>query len=287
MCTLSAAQGFDKLGSMRNMFPSLVLGFNRDEKKLRPAELPPHIRVESGCRLLAPTDPQSTGTWLAVNEYGLFFALLNLNLDDKESQKQTALGKSRGHVIPSIWHSRTLRSAKETILQAETVEYRPFRLVVLEWDFRLRKLLGFEFLSVGAHSQGPVSGASGNLDLSTSFKEIQEKDLPYFRTSFGGNGGDSAVKYFRDAQLSSASEKFKLFAQAENATLQEAENFRKDLHFSSSRENPPHSILMERSDARTTSVSFLNFGSTGITWKYLLNPFVSQDWATLELPWKA
>ncbi|TLZ58136.1 MAG: NRDE family protein [Methanobacteriota archaeon] len=68
MCTLiglhRAVPGYD-----------LVIGMNRDEDRLRPAE-PPQL-LPGPPPLVAPRDARAGGTWLGVNRPGLFAALSN------------------------------------------------------------------------------------------------------------------------------------------------------------------------------------------------------------------
>ncbi len=52
--------------------------FNRDEKRTRSGEKPPRLFEPRGLpRFLAPEDPESGGSWIAVNEYGLTASVLN------------------------------------------------------------------------------------------------------------------------------------------------------------------------------------------------------------------
>lgn len=50
---------------------------NRDERKARAAAWPPRVRTLHGVRFIAPIDAQHGGSWLAVNECGTAFSLLN------------------------------------------------------------------------------------------------------------------------------------------------------------------------------------------------------------------
>ena len=54
----------------------LLIGANRDEFLNRPA-VPMTVLRDEGPRVLGGQDEQSGGTWLAVNEWGVFAGLTN------------------------------------------------------------------------------------------------------------------------------------------------------------------------------------------------------------------
>src|SRR5205085_949351 len=91
MCTLTVVPLPD--GTVR-------LAFNRDERRTRPAGLPPVRRLFGPRQAVLPTDPASGGTWLAVNDAGLALAILNAT---PERPPATAGGnRSRGAIIPAL-----------------------------------------------------------------------------------------------------------------------------------------------------------------------------------------
>ena len=53
-----------------------ALAMNRDEKLSRVAGLPPKLRVVAGRKILGPSEPGG-GTWIALNDAGITFALIN------------------------------------------------------------------------------------------------------------------------------------------------------------------------------------------------------------------
>ena len=93
MCTLSwlpdrAGQGY-------------ALWFNRDELHTRAPELAPReLRTADGIAWLAPTDPDSGGTWLAVNQFGVTAALLN-DYDTGWTPPSGRARESRGRLVPA------------------------------------------------------------------------------------------------------------------------------------------------------------------------------------------
>src|SRR5258708_34767046 len=52
------------------------LGMNRDEKLTRPTGLPPKKKNVNGHTVISPSEPGG-GTWIAVNDHGATFALIN------------------------------------------------------------------------------------------------------------------------------------------------------------------------------------------------------------------
>jgi len=101
--------------------------FNRDELKTRSQALRPQIfQAENGVRYLAPIDPDGGGTWLAVNEYGLCFALLN-----RWHETQFKGTKTRGSIITSLAGIQTLVEVEEKVRQMDVSDFSPFTLAVL------------------------------------------------------------------------------------------------------------------------------------------------------------
>ena len=105
------------------------VGFNRDERRDRPAGLPPRRwRVGSRTAVL-PVDPQSGGTWLAATDAGLVLALLNVTPDRPAPR---AAARSRGEVIPALLGCDSPADAVDAV--GRVLDYRdfaPFRLVLV------------------------------------------------------------------------------------------------------------------------------------------------------------
>jgi hypothetical protein len=113
MCTLTA---IPRSGGAR-------LAFNRDEARSRPAALPPATR-RAGRNLCAhPTDPAGGGTWIAVSDAGLVFALLNVS----PGRWGPA---SRGAIIPALLSAASLAEAAEAALALDTSLTSAFRLII-------------------------------------------------------------------------------------------------------------------------------------------------------------
>ena len=141
MCTLSLITG-------NNQY---LLGMNRDEKLARDEAALPSASTSGATRLLCPRDVEG-GTWVAVNEFGNAFGLLNWHVAGEASPAGEKL-RSRGHVIP---HASSYRTAGQLELSwhAELFQgMRPFRLVgvfpeeqrLLEWRWDMRTLETLNF----------------------------------------------------------------------------------------------------------------------------------------------
>jgi hypothetical protein len=78
-----------------------------------------------------PRDPESGGTWIAVTEGLLAFAVLNLNVGD--GSPATYGERSRGELIPEVL---TCRTGDEVVrvLEGDARAFRPFRLIVVHGD---------------------------------------------------------------------------------------------------------------------------------------------------------
>jgi len=107
--------------------------FNRDERRERQDALPPSIHQQDGMSAIYPVDPVGKGTWLAVNEAGRIFCLLNYY--DQEEKGEDLLPDdaytSRGQLILSLVSCETREDLLERLLQVDMNGYRPFHLLFL------------------------------------------------------------------------------------------------------------------------------------------------------------
>jgi len=136
MCTLS--------WQIRNNRLSVV--FNRDEFFCRPDAHPPETETLEGVRVLAPRDPEGGGTWIAANEYGMVFCLMN-NYQAGAHIKPDREYRSRGLLVRSLSHHSDLHHLRTILADIPMQEYRPFHLIVfpgafppVEWRWNGRKL---------------------------------------------------------------------------------------------------------------------------------------------------
>lgn len=137
MCTLTLAW---------RVFPDapVVVAANRDEATDRPST-PPGVRTvdsdgagSNGPQILAPRDERAGGTWIGVNEHGVFAGITNRWVDE-----DLAGERSRGLLVGDALAEPTAGDAAEAVRRAvEVDEYDGFNLVIaddadavlLEWD---------------------------------------------------------------------------------------------------------------------------------------------------------
>lgn len=124
MCTLSWLP--DREGE------GYTLWFNRDELHTRAAELAPReLRTAAGTLWLAPTDPDSGGTWLAVNQHGVTAALLN-DYVPAWAPPSDGPRDSRGRLAPMTVEARSAREAIGAVRAAVLDRTPPFDLVAVD-----------------------------------------------------------------------------------------------------------------------------------------------------------
>jgi hypothetical protein len=123
------------------------IAFNRDERPTRTAALPPQTKAFGPRVGLLPTDPESGGTWLAVNDAALVLAVLNVTPPGKPT---FAKHRSRGTIIPVLLERDSPADALARFDDLlDTTDFAPFRLVLvgnglvadLRWDGRERMVM--------------------------------------------------------------------------------------------------------------------------------------------------
>lgn len=129
MCTVTALPRAALTAPAWASDPLLLrLVCNRDERITRPIAFAPMLHSIDGQRVMMPSDPESGGTWIAVNECGMTFALLNANAPGPPASE----GLSRGGLIPRLAGARSMSEALARLLDAGAERYRPFRLLILD-----------------------------------------------------------------------------------------------------------------------------------------------------------
>src|SRR5687768_17681811 len=87
------------------------LGMNRDEKLTRPTGVPPKEKSVNGRAVISPSEPGG-GTWIAVNDHGATFALINWhsikarvnsNAVSRGDRKSTRLNSSHGYISYAVF----------------------------------------------------------------------------------------------------------------------------------------------------------------------------------------
>ena len=167
--------------------PLLVVA-NRDEYFERPAEGPTlrDVPTASGtARLLAPRDVREGGTWLGLNEYGLFAALTNRRCASPDPDR-----RSRGLIVTDALTAARARDAAEMIESLDADAYNPFNLLVA--DRETAHVFSYEGkperidLEPGAHVIGNVHPHESTPKLERRSPPRQVSASPYSRSSARG-----------------------------------------------------------------------------------------------------
>lgn len=148
MCTLS-------LVLARSSRHPLIVAANRDESLSRPAD-PPHLWTERRPRLVAGRDQQAGGTWMGLNEHGVFAGLTNL----WDGNPPDPSRRSRGELVLDILAARSLDEASERRAAWEAEAYNPFLLVAA--DYRGRAFWCATADGLQAHAIAPGIHSFGN-----------------------------------------------------------------------------------------------------------------------------
>ncbi len=206
--------------------------FNRDERKTRQLELPPEVLQVEGRALIAPRDGDHGGTWLAVNDRGVTFALLNHY--DAEADPDLAPPEaplSRGDI--------PLKMAMHPELDPSAMELHRFR--------------PFHLVRMGPGRAGRSWLWNGAV-LSSSLPE--EWDLAVLSTSSFDSGRAIQIRRDRYRDL------------GPNPTLEALEKF----HRSSSPLGSAYGVLMRRDDAQTMSITHVHVGPREVVVSYEPQP---------------
>ncbi len=137
----------------------IVLGMNRDESAMRPAEPPTFVDGEPA--IVAPHDRQAGGTWLGASGNGMVMALSN------RRGRNSPSARSRGLLVLDALKSPTIPAA-DILIQRETQarEYNLFNLLAatrrdvrfFRYDGQVSVTRGHEGLNVLTNEGGNVTG---------------------------------------------------------------------------------------------------------------------------------
>ncbi len=125
MCTLIVARDLagGEMATDEESAVQLWVGANRDEALDRPSK-PPSIRREDGVRILAPTDERAGGTWLGINEHGLFVGLTN-----RYASPYAPARRSRGELVLRALRCASASKAAAHIGALDGADYNGFHLI--------------------------------------------------------------------------------------------------------------------------------------------------------------
>lgn len=102
---------------------------NRDELRTRPRALAPRYFERTGVTAVYPSEAL-VGTWIAVNDYGQLFALLNWYSAD--ARAFTEKQRSRGEIIPQMIFDSDFRAAATILVSPKLDGILPFRLIGID-----------------------------------------------------------------------------------------------------------------------------------------------------------
>lgn len=164
---------------------------NRDEKKTRAAATSPRYLFDDGVGILAPTDPQGGGTWIAVNSHGTAIALLN------GIGRKPETARSRGQLPDRLIRLGGLSNILVALEQLDLTYYLPFRLVmvapdhpvhIFTWD-GLDRRFEIEQVDCGfvtSSSSHPREAAESRRALFDSLHADSAESLATFHREHGG-----------------------------------------------------------------------------------------------------
>jgi hypothetical protein len=102
---------------------------NRDERRSRPAALPPQVH-DLGRRLAAfPVDPRGGGSWVGANDAGIVVSLLNVSGPSQSSSQVPK--RSRGLIVREVLRCGSLSDVLETVAVLDARQFDMFRLVAM------------------------------------------------------------------------------------------------------------------------------------------------------------
>ena len=102
---------------------------NRDERRTRPAAIPPRVH-ELGGRLAAfPVDPQGGGSWVGVNDTDIVVALLNVHSARRRCTEEPR--RSRGLIVRELLSCGSMAHVREAIASLNVGVFETFRLVIV------------------------------------------------------------------------------------------------------------------------------------------------------------
>jgi Transport and Golgi organisation 2 len=103
---------------------------NRDERRSRPAALPPQVHDLGGRLAAFPVDPRGGGSWVGVNDAGIIVTLLNVSGSSRRSPEEPR--QSRGLIVREMLRCGSLSHVLETVASLDVGLFDLFRLVVAQ-----------------------------------------------------------------------------------------------------------------------------------------------------------
>ena len=209
-----------------------AVAMNRDEKLTRPTGLPPAEWMVDGRRILAPSEPGG-GKWIAVNDSGTTFALINWYAITSRVKTNAV---SRGEVVTKVSSLTTALSAAKVLAQLPLPRINPFRLI------------------------GIFPGGKEIVEWRWNLKTLSSKRHPWRLQQWISSGFDE-----RQAQLLRG----RAFQEAARQQSVGSLDWLRRLHRSHAPSSGPFSTCMHRADAATVSCSEVSVGPRIAFMRYL------------------
>jgi uncharacterized protein with NRDE domain len=106
---------------------ALLAATNRDEQLDRPASGPHTWPAGDGGAIFAPRDDLAGGSWIGLNEAGLFVAITNRFQAKLDPSRQ-----SRGALVIGALEHATAQDAAAWVLRCGPLAHNPFHLVMID-----------------------------------------------------------------------------------------------------------------------------------------------------------
>jgi hypothetical protein len=105
------------------------LYFNRDERRTRGPEAGPERWQQDKVTILAPSDGDHGGTWLAVNDHGLTVCLLNGYVESRGPTPEA--WRSRGLLVRELADAKDAATVTARLSRDDLAMYPPFVVLAL------------------------------------------------------------------------------------------------------------------------------------------------------------
>lgn len=208
--------------------------FNRDERRARKPAIPAAIRGEASRHFIAPLDGDFGGSWIAVNDCGMSFCLLNGYAGPAdECPEPPDRYTSRGLLLTALVDAGSAREVSQRLERRELQRFRSFLLVAFSADGngRLSTWRG------GRLAEEPLTDAHLPIISSSFDTEAVRRSRRALFQEFRQRGDDAGERHFA-------------------------------FHESHRPQRGPHSPCMHRPDARTVSFSRIRVSRRRICFDY-------------------
>ena len=104
----------------------IIIGSNRDELLLRKSKFPGRHWPKIYPNIIGGFDEEKKGTWIAINNNGMFSIIHNRILDRDNNLKK----KSRGHIILKLLNLDSIEEVPESLQNLNQSNYKGFNIII-------------------------------------------------------------------------------------------------------------------------------------------------------------